>query len=117
MRGACGDAFYLRAMLQALESLADYSSVGRDAFMADKMRQDATICRLAVLGEAAKHISEEIRSGSPDVPWRHMTGLRDVLVHDYFGIDLEVLWGILERDLPPLRAQLEAILDALERQG
>lgn len=117
MRGTRGDAFYLKSMLQALESLADYSSVGRDAFMADKMRQDATICRLAVLGEAAKHISEDIWSGNPDVPWRYMTGLRDVLVHDYFGVDLEVLWGILERDLPPLRAQLAAILGALEPQG
>ena len=104
-------------MLQSLESLADYSSVGRDVFMTDKMRQDAAICRLAVLGEAAKHISEDIRSRYPEVPWRYMTGLRDVLVHDYFGVDLEVLWGILERDLPPLCAQLATILGALQAQG
>ena len=104
-------------MLQALGSLADYSSVGREAFMADAMRQDATICRLSVLGEAAKHVSDDVREKHPDVPWRYMTGLRDVLVHDYFGVDLNVLWGILETDLPPLRVQLTAIYESVHSEG
>ena len=117
MRGTRGDAFYLKAMLQALESLAGYSSVGRQAFMGDTMRQDATICRLAVLGEAAKHISDELRKKNTDVPWRYMTGLRDILVHDYFGVDLDMLWGILEIDLPPLRTQLASIYESIQAEG
>ena len=68
MRGIRGDAFYLESMASALDSLLEYSSVGREAFMADAMRQDAVICRLGVLGEASKHVSEEFRVSHSDIP-------------------------------------------------
>ena len=70
-----------------------------------------------MLGEAAKHVSDDVREKHPDVPWRYMTGLRDVLVHDYFGVDLNVLWGILETDLPPLRVRLTAIYESVYSEG
>lgn len=94
------------SILKAIESLAVYSSVGHDAFLAEPMRQDAVICRLGVIGEAVKRLSEEFRLKYPEVPWKQMAALRDVLVHNYFGIDLEILWGILERDLPAVKKQL-----------
>ena len=96
-------------MASALKSIAEYGSVGHDAFIADAMRQDAVICRLGVLGEAAKRVSEEFRMAHPEIPWRHMAGLRDVLVHNYFGVDLEILWGIIERELPELRRKIQTL--------
>ena len=56
-----------------------------------------------------KRLSEDIRSRYSEVPWKQMAALRDVLVHNYFGVDLEILWGILERDLPSLKNQLQAL--------
>ena len=106
MRGTRGDEFYLENILKALNSLEVYSAVGHDAFLADQMRQDAVICRLGVIGEAVKRLSEDIRTKYPELPWRQMAALRDVLVHNYFGVDLEILWGILEHDLPSVKKQL-----------
>ena len=106
MRGLSGDEFYLDSILKAIESLEEYSSVGHDTFLSEPMRQDAVICRLGVIGEAVKRLSEELRSKYQEVPWKQMAALRNVLVHNYFGVDLEILWGILERDLPTVKKQL-----------
>jgi uncharacterized protein with HEPN domain len=64
---------------------------------------------LEVLGEAARQIPDEFAAGHPDVPWRKITGLRNRIVHDYFGLDLEIIWQIVRNDLPSLRATLEKI--------
>ena len=109
MRGTRGDDFFLESILKAIESLEGYASVGHDVFLSDQLRLDAVICRLGVIGEAVKRLSDEICSRYPDVPWKQMAALRDVLVHNYFGIDLEILWGILERDLPSVKKHLYEI--------
>jgi uncharacterized protein with HEPN domain len=109
MRGSHGDDFYLESIWKAIKSLEGYSVVGRELFLSDQMRQDAVICRLGVIGEAVKLLSDEFRSKYQEVPWKPMAALRDVLVHNYFGVDLEIIWGILERDLPSLKEQLAAI--------
>ena len=109
MRGSHGDDFYLESIWKAIKSLEGYSVVGRELFLSDQMRQDAVICRLGVIGEAVKRLSDEFRSKYQEVPWKPMAALRDVLVHNYFGVDLEIIWGILERDLPSLKEQLAAI--------
>ena len=96
-------------ILKAIKSLEGYSAVGHELFLSDQMRQDAVICRLGVIGEAVKRLSDEFRSKYQEVPWKPMAALRDVLVHNYFGVDLEIIWGILERDLPSLKEQLAAI--------
>ena len=62
-----------------------------------------------MLGEAARQIPDEFAAGHPDVPWRKITGLRNRIVHDYFGLDLEIIWQIVRNDLPSLRATLEKI--------
>ena len=95
MKGTRGDDFFLLSMMESIDSILDYSSVGRDAFMSDPMRRDAVICRLGVLGEAAKGVSEDVKSLNPDIPWQNMRGLRNILVHNYFGVDLEILWTII----------------------
>ena len=101
---------FLRDMLQASRRVIRYTT-GRqlDAFVADEMAFDATLRNLEVLGEAAKGVSEEIRQRYPDVDWRGVAGLRDVLAHAYFALDDATLWKIVQTDVPRLLAQLERI--------
>ena len=79
------------------------------AFLQDEKTVDAVVRNLEVLGEAARQIPDEFAAGHPDVPWRKITGLRNRIVHDYFGLDLEIIWQIVRNDLPSLRATLEKI--------
>ena len=78
--------------------------------MAESRWQDAIIRQLEVIGEATKQLSAELKAANPEVPWRRIAGLRDVLIHQYFGVDLEVVWGVVERDLPVLKGKVAAIV-------
>ena len=80
-----------------------------DAFVADVMAYDATLRNLEILGEAAKNIPEEIRQRFPEVDWRGVAGLRDVLAHAYFALDDATLWKIVRTDIPPIVDLLEQI--------
>ena len=103
---------FLQDMLEAARRILAYTE-GQDyaAFRGDHKTQDAVLRNLEVLGEAAKHIPEEVSAQYPDLPWREMAGTRDRLIHHYFGVNLDVVWGIVELELPGLVAELEAILD------
>ena len=103
------DRVYLRHILEAIQDIEQYASVGRDAFMADKMRQDAVVRKLEV-GEAVKNLSENAKQGRPEIPWRQIAGMRDRLTHDYFGVDLVLVWATVEKDVPNLKAAVEQIL-------
>ena len=104
------DQVYLRHILDALEKIESYASVGRDEFMAQTHWQDAVIRQLEIIGEATKRLSRELRQRHRDVPWRRIAGLRDVLIHDYMGVDLPAVWEITQRDLPVLSKRLREIL-------
>jgi len=97
-------------MLDALRKIDSYTA-GMDhfAFLQDEKAVDAVVRNLEVLGEAARQIPNEFAAGHPDVPWRKITGLRNRIVHVYFGLDLEMIWQIVRNDLPPLRTTLEMI--------
>jgi uncharacterized protein with HEPN domain len=79
--------------------------------------QDATIRQLEIIGEATKRLSPELRSRYSDVPWRRIAGLRDVLIHDYMGVDLDAVWQVTQKDLPALIEQVGSILKKLEEDG
>lgn len=112
-RGGAGlsdDGFLLRDILDAISRIEDYAKGGRDLFFADPRTQDAVIRNLIVIGEAAKKVSRSARERSPEVPWRDVAGMRDKLIHDYAGIDLTVVWRVVEVDLPKLRGSAERLL-------
>jgi uncharacterized protein with HEPN domain len=104
------DIAYLRHIADAIQRIESYISVGRDAFLSTPHWQDAVIRQLEIIGEATKRLSTEIRDQNPEVPWRRIAGLRDVLAHDYMGVDLPAVWEITQQQLPMLKRKVEAIL-------
>lgn len=88
--------------------------MSRDGFMGDRKAQSAVIRELLVVGEAAKRVSSEVRSETPAIPWREITGMRDVLVHDYRGIDLDVVWVAATESAEALIAALEPLISEFE---
>lgn len=102
--------FRLEDILEALERIQRYS-VGLDLqqFATDQRTFDAVIRNLQIIGEAARHIPNSILQQYPDVPWRHMQDMRNILIHEYFGIDVGIIWQTIVHDLPTLRSQLENI--------
>ncbi|HEX9593179.1 MAG TPA: DUF86 domain-containing protein [bacterium] len=80
------------------------------AFAADAWMVDAVLRNLTVIGEAARHVPDEVVSKHPDLPWNEMRDLRNIVVHEYFGVDPTIIWHTIREDLPPLVPQLEALL-------
>lgn len=101
---------YLGHIRAAIGDIAEYASAGREAFIADRMRQDAVIRKLEIIGEAVKKLTHDTRQRRPEIPWRQIAGMRDRLTHDYFGVDLELVWLVVERDLRALDAAVDALL-------
>ena len=104
------DTVYLRHILDAILKIEAYVSVGMGRFMAESQWQDATIRQLEVIGEATKQLTEELRLKHSETPCRRIAGMRDVLIHDYMGVDLNAVWGVTQKDLPKLKHEVEAIL-------
>lgn len=96
-------------MLRAVKRIDRVASAGRDAFSRDEQAQIWVIHHLEILGEAARSLSEALRAAHPDVPWSTIIGLRNVLIHHYFDVDVGRVWGAIEVDLPPVRSSLERI--------
>ena len=103
----------LMDMLEAIERIERYAARGRRAFEDDELIQIWVIHHLQIIGEAAARLDRDFHAAHPDIPWAEMVAMRNILVHDYFGIDLEEIWSVIERDLPGLKAALRALLDAL----
>lgn len=104
------DRVYLEHIRDALDDIARYTNVGREAFFADRMRQDATLRKLQVIGDAVKKLSEDVKSRQPQIPWKQIAGLRDKVTHDYFGVNLAIVWAVVDRDLPELEIAVAALL-------
>lgn len=108
------DQVYLNHILDSIKKIEQYTKAGKKNFFSEMHWQDATIRQLEIIGEATKRISDEIRKDNTDVPWRRMAGLRDILIHEYMGVDLVAIWEITEKNLPPLKIQIEHIIKNLE---
>jgi uncharacterized protein with HEPN domain len=105
------DLAYIRHMIDSIKKIESYSSVGKEEFLTVSHWQDAIIRNLEILGEASKRLSKPLKSRYPDIQWRNIAGLRDVLIHDYMGVDLSTVWNVVEHNLPILKKQLDGILE------
>jgi uncharacterized protein with HEPN domain len=104
---------YLLHAIEAINAILGYTVDGRDSFFADRKTQDAVIRNIEIIGQAVKGVSDDTRRLEPDVPWRQIAGMRDKLIHEYFGVDLNLVWDVVERDLPEVRPALEALSERL----
>jgi uncharacterized protein with HEPN domain len=84
--------------------------MSKEDFLKSDQIQDAVIRRLEIIGEASKKIPAAIKAQHPDIPWREMAGMRDILIHEYFGVDLELTWTTVKESLPELKQQLSSII-------
>lgn len=111
-----GIEILLGEILDAIALVRDYTEgLDFDAFAANVEKQDAVIRRLEIIGEAAKGVPDEVRARHSAVPWRDIAGARDILIHEYFRVDLEMAWVMVRKDLPLLEAEVRGILQELHR--
>ncbi len=107
------DLPYLLHIRDAIGRIEDYGRCGKESFCTTPHWQDAIIRQLEIIGEATKRLSSEVREDHPEIPWRRLAGLRDVLIHDYMSVDLEAVWAIVQDGVPALKACVERILAGL----
>ena len=102
---------FLYHILESITEIERYTGdVSEDEFSKSTKIQDAVVRRLEIIGEAAKKIPNDIKKQYSDIPWRKITGSRDVLIHDYFNVDLESVWDTVTKDIPKLKRDVKRIL-------
>ncbi|NBC27567.1 MAG: DUF86 domain-containing protein [Bacteroidetes bacterium] len=102
---------YLQDILESIGHIQHFlEGVSEDEFYQNVEKQDAVLRRLEIIGEAVKHLSDEIREDHPDIPWRQIAGMRDIIIHEYFGVTLEMIWIVATEDILDLKENVEKIL-------
>lgn len=104
------DKTYLIHILECIENIENYTKEGKGKFIESTLIQDAVIRNLEIVGEASKKISIDTKNIYSELSWREMAGLRDVLIHDYFGVDIKIVWNVVEKELPKVKKGVEEIL-------
>ena len=108
---------YLVHIIECIDAIAGYvADLDKASFSHDTKTQDAVERRIAIIGEAVKNVPQPIRAAHPDIPWRRMAGMRDKLIHDYLGVDIDLVWSVSQSLLPPLRERIEAVIKSLSAE-
>ena len=111
------DRPYLADVLQALQRVEEIGRHGREAFLADWLLQDAAIRNFEIAGEAVKRVSPALQAAHPEIPWADLAGFRDVLIHQYFRVDLEIVWALIEQRVAALRGDVARLVAVLGTPG
>ncbi len=105
---------YLEDIVESADLIQKYiADVSEEEFYKDAEKQDAVLHRIQIIGEAAKHIPEDLRTKWKEIPWKDIAGMRDILVHEYFGITLAMIWKVAAKDIPELRDNIDTILKGM----
>jgi len=106
------DSVYLRHILDAISRIEEYTQdITYRHFMDNHLIQDGVIRQIEIIGEATKKLSRGIREKYSEIPWKDIAGMRDKLIHDYFGVDLDAVWNTVKKDVPALKHRLGEIVE------
>jgi uncharacterized protein with HEPN domain len=111
------DRPYLADIVQALHRVDEVRRRGAEAFRGDWVLQDAAIRNFEIVGEAVKRVSPALQAAHPEIPWADLAGFRDVLIHQYFRVDLEIVWALMERRVGQLHDDVARLVTALDAAG
>ena len=107
---------YVNDILEAIKLIEDFTKgYSKEQFFHDKLHQSAVIRQLEIIGEATKHLASHFKKKYPEIEWKGIAGMRDVLIHAYFGVNLEKVWHAVKEEVPKLKKQIQEILKAEKR--
>jgi len=109
---------FLRHILECINRIEEYvNGMKEEDFSSDSKTHDAVLRRLEIIGEAVKQIPEDLKEKYSHIPWKEFAGLRDILIHKYFGVDLHLTFQVIQKDLPKLKEEIHKILNQLEAES
>ena len=102
---------FLKHILESIQYIEDYiKDISEDDFYNSMEKQDAIVRRLEIIGEATKNLPEDFKINTPRIPWQKIAGMRNNLIHEYFGVDKERVWGTIQRNIPELKKEIKLLL-------
>jgi len=105
------DKLYLRDILDSIEKIESYvNNLDYEKFSENSIIIDAVVRNFEIIGEATKNLSKEIKSSYPEIPWKEMAGMRNKVIHEYFGVNLKIIWKTIKERLPKLKIKIGEIL-------
>jgi len=107
------DSVYLKHILECIKRIAEDTREGHDFFLSSHLHQDAVRRNLQILSESTQRLSPELKAKCPDVEWKRIAAFRNLIVHDYLGVDMERIWEIVHRDVEELRSAVEGLLHGI----
>ncbi len=111
------DIVYVQHILECIERIESYVDGGLDAFLHTPMMQDAVIRNLQIMMESSQKVSSDLKLAHAHIPWRTMAGFRNILTHDYLGVDVLIVWDVVSNELPALKRYFGALRDAMGSDG
>ncbi len=109
------DRTRLQHILEAIERIESYTKSGSETFFTNSMVQDAVVRNIQIIGEASRALSDEFKAAHPEIPWREIAGSRNMLVHEYFRVDLEIVWTDVQAGLARLKGAVQLHLERFDR--